>query len=108
MDKGLVILALVGLTSLVACSIVAAKVGMSVADLRLAMERACEVIGLAVAFLAANIATWSTFVLATRALTHYSPSFYVLADESLLVLSGLQGLVFAHWLRGVRVTGCCP
>lgn len=105
MGDGAVILGLVSLTSIVAYVVTATNAGLSARALRDAVGRACEAIGLMLVFLVANAAAWGAVVLAARALTRHSPSFYVLADESLLALSGLQGLVFAGWIGSSRVDG---
>jgi hypothetical protein len=53
-------------------------------------------------FLVANAVTWSVFVLIVRILTNQAPSFYILADESVFIFSGLQGLIVACWLEVSR------
>jgi hypothetical protein len=97
MAKGAMILGLLVLTSIAACAVMSATGRMSAHAAGEALWGACEVIGLVVVFFVANVATWTAFVIISRALTRYSPSFYVLADDSLFVLSALQALIFSHW-----------
>lgn len=98
MSGAAIILALVGFTSLVASGLGAKRCSVPLDGLWKAISTGCEAVGMMVAFFSGNVVVWGAIVVSVRALTSYSPSFYVIADESLLVLSAFQGLVFACWL----------
>lgn len=65
--------------------------------LRQALRHALEVIGLASVFLVANLAVGVLIVLLVRGISARFVSAYVLDDETLVVLSALQGMLFSFW-----------
>jgi hypothetical protein len=96
-----VLLILVALTSLGAYGLGVRALRLSPGTLPCAMRRLLLGVGLAVVFLAANAVLGVTAILATRA-TGRSISPYLISDVTLVILSLLQGLVFAHWLEASR------
>jgi hypothetical protein len=65
--------------------------------LRPALGRTLEVVGLAVVFLVANLAAGLLLVLLVRGVSGRFVSAYVLNDDTLLILSTLQGLIWSFW-----------
>jgi hypothetical protein len=68
--------------------------------LRPALGRTLEVVGLAVVFLVANLAAGLLIVLLVRGVSGRFVSAYVLNDDTLLILSTLQGLIWSFWRHG--------
>jgi hypothetical protein len=91
------ILILVGLTSVGAYVLGARVLNLSVRSLRKAVGKMLECFGISLVFLVINLTAGMSIILAARALTDGFVSLYVLADETLLVLSFLQGLTFLRW-----------
>ncbi len=91
------VLVLVVVTSCAAYLVGAAGFGLPRAGLRPALGRVLECVGLSLVFLVANVLVGVVAILAVRALTKASVSVYLLADETLPVLSFLQGLTLAYW-----------
>ena len=98
--SGLLILALVGLTSAGACLIGGKVLGLSGRQLGHAGGKMLEGLGLSLAFFALNLVLGVAIILAVRNLTGIFVSVYHVADLSLLLLSCLQGLIFQYW-RGL-------
>ena len=90
------VLVLVALTSCVAYALGAARLGLSRTSLRAALERALECVGLSLVFLVVNLVAGVLLVLAVRVLTRAPLSLYLVADETLPILSFLQGLALAY------------
>jgi hypothetical protein len=65
--------------------------------LRSALGRTLEVVGLAMVFLVANLAAGLLLVLLVRGVSGRFVSAYVLNDDTLLILSTLQGLIWSFW-----------
>jgi hypothetical protein len=63
------------------------------------VRQLCELAGLTVVFLAANLGIGLTVILATRALSDRFISVYLLNDMTLVALSALQGVLFGCWRR---------
>lgn len=101
MGQGIV-LAIVGLTSLAAYWLGAKLLRLSPRTLGSAVLRMTELVGIAIAFFAANLVVGFLVVMAIRALTNRFVSTYVLDDTSLVMLSTLQGLVFDSWRHSRR------
>jgi hypothetical protein len=91
------ILILVGLTSVGAYVLGARVLYLSVRSLRKAVGKMLECFGISLGFLVINLTAGMSIILAARALTDGFVSLYVLADETLIVLSLLQGLTFLWW-----------
>jgi hypothetical protein len=100
----LVMLLLALATSASACLIGMRRLGLRPADLGRAATQALECVGLAMAFLIANVAIGAGVILATRGLTGQFVSVYLVRDDTLVLVSGLQGLLFWTWWRGPRST----
>lgn len=84
------------ITSSVAYLVGVAGFGLSRADLRAAVGRVFECVGLTLIFYAANLLVGILAVLGVRVLANAFLSLY-LADETLLDLSFIQGFTFAYW-----------
>jgi hypothetical protein len=101
--EGVFLLSLVALTSAAALAY-AARRGRPLppSAFRAAAARALECLGLTAAFFAANLTLGAFLSGLIRAATPLFVSLYLSTDLSLLVLSGLQALVFQHWLAAAR------
>lgn len=91
------VLLLVGLTSAGAYVVGTSGLGLSGARLRVALGRVLESVGITAIFFMVNLAVAVTVILATRVVMGRFVSLYLAADETLLVLSLLQGLTFQWW-----------
>lgn len=98
----LVMLLLVATTSAAARAAGSRWLRLRPDDLGRAGLRALECVGLGMAFLAANVAIGVGGILVARAMTGHFVSVYLVSDETLVLVSGLQGLVFWSWWRGGR------
>ncbi|SRR6266446_6017283 len=98
-------LTVVTATSLGAYLLATRRLGLTPSSLRIATLRMTEILGTALLFFMVNLAVGVTTVLALRATTGWFLSVYLLNDLSLLVLSGLQALLFDSWRRP---PGCDP
>ncbi len=95
----IVVLLMVGLTSLAAYHFGTRVLKLPASQLRPAGRRVLEGLGLAMLFFTANVATWLVAILATRALTGWFVSAYVFNDVTIGILSLLQGLMFLWWRK---------
>ena len=95
----IVIVLLVGLTSLFGYVIGARKLNLRGTHLRWAVRRLLEGLGLAVIFFAANLSGWIVAILAIRTFTGWFVSVYLFNDVTVGALSLLQGLTFQWWLE---------
>ncbi len=68
-------------------------------SLRIATLRLTEILGTALLFCTINLAVGVATILALRFAAGWFLSVYFLNDLSLLVLSGLQALLFDSWRR---------
>jgi hypothetical protein len=73
--------------------------GLPRATLGRAVARMLEALGLGVGFFAVNVIAGTGFVIATRMLTGWFVSVYVMDDLVLPLLSLCQALVFQAWRR---------
>lgn len=71
-------------------------------ELRAAVGRVLECVGLGALFLAANTALGMLLTLVIRGLTPVFVSLYISSDVSLIVLSLLQAIAFQRWREGGR------
>jgi hypothetical protein len=85
------------LTSAAACMLAGRAGKRRSGALRPALGRTLEVVGLAVVFLVANLAAGLLLVLLVRGVSGRFVSAYVLNDDTLLILSTLQGLIWSFW-----------
>ncbi len=92
------LLSLVALSSVGAYFVGTNRLGLRAQSLLAAGARMLEVVGIALIFGAVNMSIGIVMVIATRTLTHWFLSLYMVNDISLWVLSSLQGLTF-HWWR---------
>jgi hypothetical protein len=97
MTASLVILVLVGLTSLAACVVGLRRRGPAARGLGWAVSRTVECAGLALVFLLANLVLGVGLILGFRALTGRFVSVYILRDDTLVLFSILQGVVTRWW-----------
>lgn len=95
-----VVLLLVAVTSAAACLIGRRRLRLPRAGLVSATARTLECLGLAMVFLAANLAVGLALILPIRALSGRHVSVYLLNDATIAILSVLQGLVFRWWWSG--------
>jgi hypothetical protein len=94
------ILVVVGLTSAGAYVLGTARLGFSRSEIRLALGKACECVGLLLVFGVLNLAVAMFTILATRSLSGRFVSLYIASDTTFLVLSWLQALTFQAWRAG--------
>jgi hypothetical protein len=98
----IIVLGLVGVTSVAACLASVKWLGLSGHGLQAALARTLEMIGTAAVFFAVNLTLGVTAILAVRSLTNVFVSVYLIDDVSLLLLSALQGVIFATWRHTVE------
>ncbi len=89
--------ALVGFTSLCAYLIGTRRLGLTRERLQAGVDRMVIYLGAALLFFGVNLGAGVSVVLADRMLGVGFLSVYLSNDVSLLVLSAIQGLVFACW-----------
>jgi hypothetical protein len=99
---GLVMLVLVAITSVGAYALGTRRLCLKPGDLGRAAGRALDCVGLGVLFLLTNLVLGVTAILAIRALTGQFLSVYLVRDDMLVLVSGLQGLLFSHWWQRSR------
>lgn len=90
---------IVALTSLGAYLVARRRLGLRRDRLPGAIAEALECIGLALVFLAVNLAAGAGIILGLRALSGQFISVYGLSDITLVALSLLQALVLQSWRR---------
>jgi len=91
------ILGLIAVTSLGGYLVGVRGLGLPPSSLGRAFIHTIETLGATLAFAALNVAIGTAAVVAWRSLTPWFASTYIVGDESLLVLSVLQGLTFSWW-----------
>jgi hypothetical protein len=91
------ILSLVGLTSIGSYILGVKGLRLSRSGLGLALGKACECVGLALAFFLLNMAIAMFAILAVRSLSGRFVSIYLASDITLLIVSLLQALIFQAW-----------
>jgi hypothetical protein len=95
----LTLVGIVALTSLGAFLVATWRLGLRRDGLPKAIGQTLECLGLAVIFLAANLAAGMVLVLGLRAVTGQFISIYGLSDITVAALSLLQALLLQHWRR---------
>jgi hypothetical protein len=93
----ILILLLMCITSIGAYLLGARWLRLPLADLPTAVGHAMECVGLCVVFLVINVAIGVTLVLVGRGLSGQFVSVYFVNDVTLVLISGLQGLLFWSW-----------
>lgn len=88
---------LLGVTSVGAYLLGARGLRLPGRGVRRAISKMLECLGMTVVFLGVNITVGVIVILAARAMTSGFVSLYLAGDESLLVLSLIQGLTFQWW-----------
>ena len=97
--KPLFLVALVGVTSVLAYLTGTRRLGLSGRRLWAALARMLECIGMALVFFIANLGLGIVLILAFRTLTPRFAPLYLANDVSLLVFSFLQSMTFCWWWR---------
>lgn len=103
--KPLFLVALVGVTSLLAYLAGARRLGLSGHSLRLALAGVLECVGMTAVFFVANLGLGMILILSFRTLTPGFAPLYLAEDISLVVFSFLQGLTFCWWWK-MRASEC--
>jgi hypothetical protein len=98
----LFLLALVAVTSVAACAVGIAGLGLRPARLWEAGRFALQLVGMTTLFFVGNLAIGLIWVLAVRGATGTFVSVYLLNDLTLGVLSAVQGVCFECWRTGGR------
>ena len=97
--KALFLPALLTLTSALAYLLGVRGLGLSRRGLGPAARRLCELAGLTVLFLGANILIGVAIILAASTLSGRFISMYLLNDTTLVAISALQGVLLGCWRR---------
>ena len=98
----LFLLALVAVTSVAACAVGIAGLGLRPARLWEAGRFALQLVGMSTLFFVGNLAIGLICVLAVRGATGTFVSVYLLNDPTLGVLSAAQGVCFECWRTSGR------
>jgi hypothetical protein len=93
----LLIPVLVGVTSVGAYLVGAKGLGLPQKCIHKAVRRMLDCLGITLIFLGVNLGAVVIVILAARALTGEFLSLYLATDETLLVLSLIQALIFQGW-----------
>ena len=97
--KPLFLVALVGVTSLLAYLTGTRRLGLSGHSLRLAFARMLECVGMTAVFFAANLGLGMILILSFRTLTPGFAPLYLTNDISLVIFSFAQSLTFCWWWK---------
>ena len=97
--KPLFLVALVGVTSLLAYLAGTRRLGLSGHSLWAALARTLECIGMMAVFFAANLGLGMILILSFRTLTPGFAPLYLTNDISLVIFSFAQSLTFCWWWR---------
>jgi hypothetical protein len=100
--RALFILGLAVLTSFSAYFFAIVWLGLPVGQLRTAVGKMLESVGMTLVFLAINLAVTVTVVLTVRGLTATFVSVYIGDDVALVGLSALQSLTLQWWRESSR------
>jgi hypothetical protein len=100
--RSVLVLGLVAVTSVAAGLIGRWGLRLPAAAVGAAAARTLECLGLAMVFVAANLAVGLAVILSFRAISGRHVSVYLLNDVTIVVLSVLQGMVFRWWWTGRR------
>ena len=95
--QALILVVVLGLTSVAGYLVGTRRLGLSRAGLQGAAAATLETIGLGVVFFAANLALAVVPILAARAWGGWFVSVYAVDDIMIGAVSLLQGLVFRWW-----------
>jgi hypothetical protein len=98
----LFLLALVAVTSVAACAVGIAGLGLGPARLGEAGRVALQIVGMSTLFFVGNLAIGLICVLVVRGATGTFVSVYLLNDLTLAVLSAVQGVCFECWRTSGR------
>lgn len=98
----LFLLALVAVTSVAACAVGIAGLGLRPARLWEAGRFALQLVGMSTLFFVGNLAIGLVCVLVVRGATGTFVSVYLLNDLTLAVLSAVQGVCFECWRMSGR------
>ncbi|HVQ75628.1 MAG TPA: hypothetical protein VMT79_08830 [Candidatus Binatia bacterium] len=98
----LVMVLLMVTTSAGAYAVATRRLRLRRADLPRALGAALECIGLAVVFLLLNAVIGVGVIIGVRALTGHFVSVYLMRDATMVLISGLQGLIFWCWWQRAR------
>jgi hypothetical protein len=98
----LFLLALVAVTSVAACAVGIAGLGLRPARLWEAGRFALQLVGMSTLFFVGNLVIGLVCVLAVRGATGTFVSVYLLNDLTLAVLSAAQGVCFECWRTSGR------
>jgi len=98
----LFLLALVTVTSVAACAVGIAGLGLRPARLWEAGRFTLQLVGMSTLFFVGNLAIGLICVLAVRGATGTFVSVYLLNDLTLAVLSAVQGVCFECWRTSAR------
>ncbi|HEX6081189.1 MAG TPA: hypothetical protein VF197_16290 [Methylomirabilota bacterium] len=93
----LFLLAVVALTSAGACAVGVRWLGLPADRIGAAVLGACQLAGVAIVFLALNLALGLAVVLLARGVFRVFVSVYVLDDVYVPLLSVIQAVVFESW-----------
>jgi hypothetical protein len=96
------ILIVAGLTSVGSYILGVKGLRLSRSELWLALGKACECVGLTLAFFLLNMVVAMFVILAGRSLSGRFVSIYIASDITLLIVSLLQALTFQAWREGSR------
>ncbi|SRR5712691_9197122 len=99
---------LVGFTSLGAYQVGVRTLGLAPGPLAAALRRLCELAGVTLLFFITNLSIGLLGIFAVRGLTSTFLSVYLLDDLFLLLLSALQGIIFACWWMDAPGDGARP
>jgi hypothetical protein len=99
--KPLFLLVVVALTSMGGCAVGIRRLGLRPDRLRAAIASTCQLAGMAIVFLALNVALGLAAVFLARGVLRVFVSVYVLNDAYLPLLSVIQAVIFESW-RGQR------
>jgi len=99
--KPLFLLVVVAVTSVGACAVGVRRLGLRADRLRTAVASMCQLAGVAIVFLALNVALGLAAVFLARGVLGVFVSVYVLNDAYLPLLSVIQAVIFESW-RGQR------
>ena len=97
----LFLLVVAALTSAAACAFGIRRLGLRRDQLGSAVGGLCQLAGVALVFLAANVALGLAVVLVARSIFRVFVSVYVMDDVYLPLLSVIQAVLFESW-RGLR------
>ena len=93
----LLIVGIIGVTSVSSYLVASKWLGLSTRNLSTALGNMLDCIGTILIFVVFNLAAGAAVILSVRLVTGKFVSLYFLDDQAWLVLSALQGLTWALW-----------